>query len=94
MIKLICRPVNAHVGCLILTIFHVHIRLLHVDTETSRAILCALNTMKNSLISSYSKSIYSIRNNTDWVIPKYICYRVVLPPKSQQLLGIPKNERI
>ena len=62
-------------------------QLLHVDMEICRAILCALNTMKNSLISSYSISIYSTRNNKDWVIPKYICYKVVLPPKSQQLVG-------
>ena len=48
----------------------------------------------NSLISSYSISIYSTRNNKDWVIPKYICYKVVLPPKSQQLVGRPRKERI
>ena len=68
-------------------LFHVHMQLLHVDMETCRAILCALNTMKNSLTSSYSKSMYSTRNNTDWVIPKYIIFRVVLPPKIQQLVG-------
>ena len=56
-------------------------------------IMCSQYYM-NSLISSYSISIYSTRNNKDWVIPKYICYKVVLPPKSQQLVGRPKNERI
>ena len=57
-------------------------------------IMCSQCYMKNSLISSYSKSIYSTRNKKDWVIPKYICCRVVLSPKSQQLLGRQKNERI
>ena len=45
VIKLICRPIHAHVGCLILTIFHVHMRSMHIDMETCRYILCALNTI-------------------------------------------------
>ena len=50
--------------------------------------------MENSLISSYSKSIYPTGNNKDWVIPKDIYCRVVLPPKSRRPTGRPRNERI
>ena len=50
--------------------------------------------MKNSFISLYSKSIYPTGNNKDWVILEDICCRVVLPPKSQRLVGRPRKERI
>ena len=50
--------------------------------------------MKNSLISSYSKSIYPTGNNKDWVILKYIRCRVVLPPKSQRPVGRLRKKRI
>ena len=50
--------------------------------------------MKNLLICSYSKSIYPIGNNKDWVILEDIRCRVVLPPKSQRLAGRPRKERI
>ncbi|KAL6323477.1 hypothetical protein AAG906_039049 [Vitis piasezkii] len=49
---------------------------------------------ENSLIYSYSKSIYPTGNNKDWVIPENIRCRVVLPPKSQRPVGKPRNERI
>ncbi|KAL6350436.1 hypothetical protein AAG906_004387 [Vitis piasezkii] len=56
--------------------------------------LCSQYYMKNSLISSYSKSIYPTRNNKDWVIPEDIHCRVVLPPKSRRPAGRPRKERI
>ena len=50
--------------------------------------------MKNSLISSYSKSIHPTGNNKDWVIPEDICCRVVLPPKIRWPARKPRKERI
>ena len=57
-------------------------------------ILCSQYYMKNSLISSYSKSIYPTGNNKDWVIPEDICCRVVLPPKIRWPARKPRKERI
>ena len=56
--------------------------------------LCSQYYMKNSLISSYSKSIYPTGNNKDWTILEDIHCRVVLPPKSRRPTGRPRNERI
>ena len=56
--------------------------------------LCSQYYMKNSLISSYLKSIYPTGNNKDWIISKDIHYRVVLPQKNRQPTGKPRNERI
>ena len=56
--------------------------------------MCSQYYMKNSLISSYSNSIYPTRNNKDWVIQEDISCRVVLPPKSRRLAGKPRKERI
>ena len=47
-----------------------------------------------SLISSYSKFMYPIRNNKDCIILKDIYYTVVLSPKSWQLVGRPRKKRI
>ena len=56
--------------------------------------LCSQYYMKNSLISSYSKSIYPNGNNKDWVIPEDIYCRVVLPPKIRRPVGRLRKERI
>ena len=47
-----------------------------------------------SLISSYSKFMYPIRNNKDSVILKDIYYTIVLSSKSWQLVGRPRKKRI
>ena len=56
--------------------------------------LCSQYYMKNLLICSYSKSIYPIGNNKDWVILEDIRCRVVLPPNSRRPTGRPRKERI
>ena len=56
--------------------------------------LCSQYYLKNSFISSYSKSIYPIGNNKDWVILEDIRCRVVLPPRNRRPTRRSKNERI
>ena len=93
---LICKPVHAHVGCLILT---RHIPCVHVIAacrygNMSCYTLCSQYYMKNSLISSYSKFIYPTGNNKDWTILEDIHCRVVLPPKSRWPIGKPRKKKI
>ncbi|RVX20202.1 hypothetical protein CK203_004545 [Vitis vinifera] len=56
--------------------------------------LCSKYYTLNSLLSSYAESIYLPGHQRDWMIPDDISSRVVLPPKTRRLAGIPRNERI
>ena len=56
--------------------------------------LCSKYCTVNSLLSSYVESIYLPGHQRDWMIPDDISSRVVLPPKTRRLAGIPRNERI
>ena len=56
--------------------------------------LCSKYYTVNSLLSLYVESIHHLGHQRDWMIPCDISSRVVLPPKTRRLAGIPRNERI
>ena len=56
--------------------------------------LCSNYYTVNSLLSSYTESIYPPRHQRDWMISDDISSRIVLPPKTRRLAGRLRKERI